>query len=46
MFVGARCVGRGLRARRRRARTRLRRGTPSLVNIEISSISDGTTYPV
>ena len=33
--IGARCAGRELRARRRRARTQLRRGMSSLANIEM-----------
>ena len=44
-FVGPRCAGRGLRARRRRVRTRLRRGMPSLANTNFL-YSDNVLYPV
>jgi hypothetical protein len=44
-LVGARCAGRGLRARRRRARTRPRRGMSSLANTDIF-YSDNALYPV
>ncbi len=43
--VGTRCAGRDLRAKRRRARTRPRRGMSSLANTDIL-YSDDALYPV